>query len=57
MRIAGVESHSDLHVMYMHCYAFSIYQLSNYNLFTQHVIYLYGETTLVNCGPQSILLH
>jgi hypothetical protein len=32
-------------------------QLPNFNLFTQHVIYLYGETTLVNCGPQSILLH
>jgi hypothetical protein len=26
-------------------------------LFTQHVIYLYGETPLVNCGPWSILLH
>jgi hypothetical protein len=24
---------------------------------TQHVINLYGETPLVNCGPQSILLH
>jgi hypothetical protein len=33
------------------------YQLPNYNLFTQHVIYLYGETPLVNCGPRSILLH
>jgi hypothetical protein len=32
-------------------------QLPNYNLFTQHVIYLYGETPLVNCGPWSILLH
>jgi hypothetical protein len=32
------------------------YQLPNCNLFTQHVIYLYGETPLVNCGPQSILL-
>jgi hypothetical protein len=32
-------------------------QLPNYNLFTQHVIYLYGETPLVNCGPRSILLH
>jgi hypothetical protein len=30
-------------------------QLPNYNLFTQHAIYLYGETPLVNCGPQSIL--
>jgi hypothetical protein len=26
-------------------------QLPNCNLFTQHVIYLYGETPLVNCGP------
>jgi hypothetical protein len=32
-------------------------QLPDYNLFTQHVIYLYGETPLVNYGPQSILLH
>jgi hypothetical protein len=32
-------------------------QLPNCNLFTQHVIYLYGETPLVNCGPQYILLH
>jgi hypothetical protein len=32
-------------------------QLPNYNLFTQHVIYLYGETPLVNCGPHSSLLH
>jgi hypothetical protein len=32
-------------------------QLPNYNLFTQHVIYLYGETPLVNCGPRPILLH
>jgi hypothetical protein len=43
--------------MYMYCYAFSIFQLPNYNLFTQHVIYLYGETPLVNCGPRSILLY
>jgi hypothetical protein len=33
------------------------YQLPNYNLFTQHVIYLYGETALVYCGPRPILLH
>jgi hypothetical protein len=32
-------------------------QLPNCNLFTQHVIYLYEETPLVNCGPRSILLH
>jgi hypothetical protein len=29
-------------------------QLPNYNLFTQHVIYIYGETPLVNYGPRSI---
>jgi hypothetical protein len=32
-------------------------QLPSCNLFTQHVIYLIGETPLVNCGPRSILLH
>jgi hypothetical protein len=32
-------------------------QSHNYNLFTQHVIYLYRETPLVNYGPRSILLH
>jgi hypothetical protein len=32
-------------------------QLPNYNLVTQHVTYLYGETPLVNCGPRCILLH
>jgi hypothetical protein len=32
-------------------------QLPNCNLFTQPVIYLYGETPLVNWGPRSILLH
>jgi hypothetical protein len=32
-------------------------QLPNCNLFTQYVIYLYGEAPLVNCGPRSILLH
>jgi hypothetical protein len=26
-------------------------QLPDCNLLTQHVIYLYGETPLVNCGP------
>jgi hypothetical protein len=48
------ESYSDPHDMCMH----SLFcQLPNCNLFTQHVIYLYGETPLVNCGPRSILLH
>jgi hypothetical protein len=37
--------------MYMHCYAFSICQLPNCNMSTQHVIYLYGETPLVNWDP------
>jgi hypothetical protein len=32
-------------------------RLPKCNLFTQHVMYLYGETPLVNCGPRSILLH
>jgi hypothetical protein len=37
---------------------FSLFcQLPNCNLFTQHIIYLYRETPLVNCGPRSILLH
>jgi hypothetical protein len=33
------------------------FQLPNCNLLTQHVIYFYGETPLVNCAPWSILLH
>jgi hypothetical protein len=32
-------------------------QFPNCNLFTQHVIYLYGETPLVNCRSRYILLH
>jgi hypothetical protein len=43
--------------MYMHCLHSLFCQLPNCNLFTQHVIYLYGETPLVNCGPRYILLH
>jgi hypothetical protein len=43
--------------MYMHSLHSSFCQLSNCNLFTQHVIYLYGETPLVNYRPRSILLH
>jgi hypothetical protein len=43
--------------MYMHCLHSLFCQLLNCNLFTQHVIYLYGETPLVNCGPRFILLH
>ena len=56
-RNALSKSHSSHHDMYVHCYAFSISQLPSCNLFTQHVIYLIGETPLVNCGPRSILLH
>ena len=56
-RNALSKSHSSHHDMYVHCYALSICQLPNCNLFTQHVIYLIGETPLVNYGPRSILLH
>ena len=56
-RNALSKTHSSHHDMYVHCYAFSICQLPSCNLFTQHVIYLIGETPLVNCGPRSILLH
>ena len=56
-RNALSKSHSSHHDMYVHCYVFSICQLPSCNLFTQHVIYLIGETPLVNCGPRSILLH
>ena len=56
-RNALSKSHSNHHDMYVHCYALSICQLPNCNLFTQHVIYLIGETPLVNCGPRSIILH
>jgi hypothetical protein len=48
-------------VIFMTCICIDVHslfcQFPNYNLFTQHVIYLYGETPLVNCGPRSILLH
>jgi hypothetical protein len=51
----------NLIVIFMICTCIAMHslfcQLSNYNLFTQHIIYLYGETPLVNCGPRSILLH
>mgnify|MGYP006391309595 CR=1 FL=1 len=43
--------------MYVHGHALFICQLPNCNLFTQHAVYLMGETPLVNCGPRSILLH
>jgi hypothetical protein len=51
----------NLIVIFMTCTCIALHslfcQLPNCNLFTQHVIYLYGETPLVNCGPWSILLH
>jgi hypothetical protein len=51
----------NLIVIFMTCTCIAMhslfYQLPNCNLFTQHVIYLYGETPLVNYGPWSILLH
>jgi hypothetical protein len=51
----------NLIVIFMTCTCIVVHslfcQLPNCNLFTQHVIYLYGETPLVNYGPQSILLH
>jgi hypothetical protein len=43
--------------MYMHCLHSLFCQLPNCNLFTQHIIYIFGETPLVNCGPRSILFH
>jgi hypothetical protein len=51
----------NLIVIFMTCTCIVMHSLfcglPNYNLFTQHVIYLYGETPLVNYGPRSILLH
>jgi hypothetical protein len=51
----------NLIVIFMTCTCIALHslfcQLPNCNLFTQHVIYLYGETPLVNCGSRSILLH
>jgi hypothetical protein len=50
----------NLIVIFMTCTCIALHslfcQLPNYNLFTQHVIYLYGETPLVNYGPRSIML-
>jgi hypothetical protein len=51
----------NLIVIFMTCTCITLHslfcQLPNCNLFTQHVIYLYGEAPLVNCGPRSILLY
>jgi hypothetical protein len=43
--------------MYMHCLHSLLCQLPNCNLFTQYIIYLYGETPLVNYGLWSIILY
>jgi hypothetical protein len=51
-------AHVNLIVIFMICTCIALHslfcQLPNCNLFTQHVIYLYGETPLVNYGPRSI---
>jgi hypothetical protein len=51
----------NLIVIFMTCTCivmhYLFFQFPNCNLFTQHVIYLFGETPLVNYGPRSILLH
>jgi hypothetical protein len=51
----------NLIVIFMTCTCIAMHslfcQLPNCNLFIQHVIYLYGETPLVNCRPRSILLN
>jgi hypothetical protein len=51
----------NLIVIFMTCTCIAMHslfcQVTNCNLFTQHVIYLYGETPLVNYGPRSIILH
>jgi hypothetical protein len=48
-------AHVNLIVIFMKCTCIALHslfcQLPNCNLFTQHVIYTYGETPLVNCGP------
>jgi hypothetical protein len=46
----------NLIVIFMTCTCIVMHS-PNYNLFTQHVIYLDGETPLVKCGPWSIILH
>jgi hypothetical protein len=51
----------NLIVIFMTCTCIAMHslfcQFPNCNLFIQHVIYLYGETPLVNCEPRSILLY
>jgi hypothetical protein len=43
--------------MYMHCYAFSYFVNCTTVIRSPSMLYLYGETPLVKCGPRSILLH
>jgi hypothetical protein len=51
----------NLIVIFMTCTCIALHsffcQLPNCNLLTQHVIYLYRETPLVNSGPRSILIY
>jgi hypothetical protein len=51
---AQSKSHSDL-LDISHLSLFN--QLPNCNLFTQHVLFIYGETPLVNCGPRPYFHH
>jgi hypothetical protein len=59
--VLGCNAQVNLIVIFMTCTCIVLHslfcQLPNCNLFTQHVIYLYGETPLVNCRPRSIPLH
>jgi hypothetical protein len=51
----------NLIVIFMTCTCIAMHslfcQLPNCDLFTLHVIYLYGETPLVNCGPWSFYIY
>jgi hypothetical protein len=53
-RNAQSESHSNPRDM---CTLSLLYQLSNCNLFTKHVVIYLMETPLVNCGPPSNFLY
>jgi hypothetical protein len=59
--VLGCNSQVNLIVIFMTCTCIAMHSLfcplPNCNLFTQHVIYLYGEKPIVNCGPWSIILH
>jgi hypothetical protein len=51
---AQSKSHSDL--LDISCLSL-FYQLPNCNSFTQHVLFIYGKTPLVNYGPRSYFHH